>query len=130
MEQTDKNKDLLARQLLKDAGLQKPSSNFSYTVLQAISKEEVTVAPYKPLISKSILWLSFLTIIVSCVLVFFLFEPSSTSILDGLTLEDYKLPEYDLPVFSFSNILLYAIGFMSLFILQVPFLKHYFIKEY
>lgn len=130
MEQTDKNKDLLARQLLKDAGLQKPSSNFSYTVLQAISKEEVTVAPYKPLISKSILWLFFLTIIVSCVLVFFLFEPSSTSIFDGLTLEGYKLPKYDLPVFSFSNILLYAIGFMSLFILQVPFLKHYFIKKY
>ena len=119
----ESKEESLARKLIKEAGLEKPSSNFSVNVLYAIEKRKAVVE-FKPLLSKKLLiGLAFL--MASSLLVLF-FMTTGFSL--QLHLNYFNFPSF--PQVEFSRNMLYAIGFVSLFFLQIPVLKSLLEKQF
>lgn len=117
--------ELLLGRLMEDIGLEKPSSAFSANVLKAITAKKAN-KEYKPLITKKV-WVG----------VGFLFLLSIGSLyfmtLDQTLVIDLNFdPGYYLnfPQVEFSRTMIYAIGFVSLFFLQIPFLKNLIEKQF
>ena len=121
MDKQSKNIDKLTHQLINEAGLEKPSADFFNNVMDKIEKQNVSKPiVFQPLISKKI-WLLLFAITVFAVVIFIVFPVfNSTSLyqLPSLSTLTIKLPEINL-----SKTTIYGIGFLSLFLIQIPFLK-------
>lgn len=110
------NEDLFTGKLIKDAGLEKPSVAFSVNVLNAIAAKKV-VKEYKPLISVNV-WIVLVGVLVCSVIGLYLLTTANTLIWEFGYLKDLSFPRIEL-----STTMTYAIGFVALFFLQIPFLK-------
>ena len=117
--------DQLTRRLMKDAGLERPSLNFSANVMKAIqAKQEVNV--YKPLIS-STGWIIFAGIFVLSVIGLYITTSGFPAIPDfGLSLN----MSWNFPTIQLSQTMIFAISGLLLFLLQIPFLKGLMEREY
>src|SRR5690606_30657516 len=110
--------DQLTRRLMKDAGLERPSLNFSANVMKAIqAKQEVNV--YKPLIS-STGWIIFAGIFVLSVIGLYI-TTSGFPTIPELNM-DFNI-SWNLPTIQLSQTMIFAISGLLLFLLQIPFLK-------
>lgn len=107
--------DIFAENLIKQAGLEKPSAAFSLNVLQAIAAKKAVPA-YKPLISARV-WLLLGALYICAITGFYFFHTGAT-----LTF-GYNIPEIKFPKIEVSGSMTYAIALLSLFLLQIPFLK-------
>lgn len=110
------NEEVLTRKLIKSAGLEKPSAAFSANVLKAIAAKKV-VREYKPLISVNV-WIALAGVLVISMIGLYLLTSAQT-----LTLEFGYLKGLEFPKLQLSRTMTYAIGFVALFFLQIPFLK-------
>lgn len=119
--------DILLKKLVKDAGMEKPSANFSANVLLSLP-ERRSVKVYKPLISKKA-WIGIGVLYSIGILVFFIFN-SDLSLGKNLNLpfEDLGHFQINFPKIELSRTMSYSIALISLFFLQIPFLKHYIEK--
>jgi hypothetical protein len=121
MDKQSEKLDKLTHQLINDAGLENPSSDFFSNVMDEIeNKTSSQPIVYQPLISlKMWLLLIALTIIVLALLQFFPgINSGAIYQLPSLNNLSFKLPEIHL-----SKTAIYGIGFLSLFLIQIPFLK-------
>ncbi|UJH92561.1 hypothetical protein LZ575_08805 [Antarcticibacterium sp. 1MA-6-2] len=110
--------ELLMQKMMKDAGLEKPSIDFSANVMKAIAVKKA-VFEYKPLISRQA-W----TIIFSIIgIAFFGFYQMNTgySLISNFSLPDFN--SFSVPKIELSQTMTWAIAFVALFLLEIPFLK-------
>lgn len=119
--------DILLQSLLKDAGMEKPSVDFSAKVLASLN-ERRSVRVYKPLISQNV-WIGLGVLYGIGILLFIIFN-SDLSLGQTLDLPFLKLDhlKINFPTVTLSQTMSYAIALVSLFLLQIPFLKHYIDK--
>ena len=124
MEKQYKDEDQLIKQLINEAGLEKPSGAFSKNVMSAIQRRSVPMPEYVPLISaKAWRALAALTFVVICILILVPFE--GVSVLQKYAHIDRISLSYTFPTFKVSNSMLYGIIFTALFLVEIPFLKRF-----
>lgn len=125
MEKQFNREDKLIKKLLNEAGTEKPSADFKKRIMMRIEARNAEIRPYEPLISISV-WIG----IVFGVIIF----------IAGVTYlnSDISFPGFNfdipnlvnIPDFNLSRTMQIAFGFVSLFFLQVPFLKRFLDREY
>lgn len=118
--------DKLIHKLINEAGLENPSTEFFINVMDKIEVQKVSQPiVFQPLISKKI-WLlivSFTIVALVLLSVYPIFTEFTLYQLPSLSKLSFQLPEMQLPEIQFSKITIYGIGFLSLFLIQIPFLK-------
>ncbi|WP_373059764.1 hypothetical protein [Zunongwangia sp. H14] len=115
--------EVLAEKIIKTAGLEKPSVNFSANVLKAIADRQ-RVTEYKPLISPG-LWVA-IAVVVLVTLIGLSMLTSGSSVSSYFSfMSSIAFPQWNL-----SRTMIYAIAFVSLFFLEIPFLKRFLVKQY
>ncbi len=121
MDKQSNNIDKLTHNLINEAGLDNPSADFLSKVMDKIEIQKASQSiVYKPLISIK-MWLLLISItIVSIVLLFNFPIINSSSFFQFPTLSTLS---FDIPEVHFSKTAIYGIGFLSLFLIQIPFLK-------
>jgi len=123
MEKSSKKIDKITQEIIRSGGLHKPSDHFMENVMEVVSTLESEKISYSPLISKkiwTILSLTFMAIIAYVLL----FSNADYAFLENLVLFD-KMAAFDLslPEMKLSKEIIYGIGFLGLFLLQIPLLK-------
>ena len=121
--------DKFTKKWIRDGGLEKPASNFSELVMKTITESQKVVPVYRPLVTVKG-WL-FIAAILIGVGVFLYYNPSeSNKWIDGII--NKKEISFDLPFeqIQVSKTMFYALGFLSLFFIQLPFLKRLVEKKY
>ena len=129
MEEPFNKQDKILRDLLQESSLEKPSLDFSKAVMEKIQAKSPVTA-YKPLISKrSWGWIALVFLIASVGLYFY---PESNWIdLDrGFVVEKLSGTTTFFPNVEISKTTLYAVVFLALFFIQIPFLKRFLEKNY
>ena len=128
MEEQFKNLDKLTRKLVKESGIHKPSANFLNNVMLVVEQKRIKQA-YRPLISRSNWFvIGALSVVLMTVLSSFQFQQLSF-ILDFQLSEklNFQNPFSEIKL---SKTLIYGIGFLGLFLVQIPFLKRFFERQY
>ena len=124
MEKQSKNIDRITKKIIKDAGLEQPSTDFFSNVMEAIESQSTSASMvYQPLISKKIWMLLSALIAVVLVLLFIFPVFSETSLINPITIPEQFKFSFNLPEIKLSKTTIYGVGFLSLFLLQIPFLK-------
>lgn len=128
MEEQFKDLDTFTSKWVQEAGVQKPSASFMDTIMQSIEAQSKPIV-YAPLISKKI-WV-FLGICAVCCLLYVYWLPVSQTGLANIDLIREKLA-FQNPIadFKFSKVSAYALGFLALFLIQIPFLKRMISRRY
>jgi len=129
MEKQSNNLDDFTRKLIIESGVHKPSLDFSKRVIEAIESKAITTNVYQPLISRKS-WVFIIIAVVVCLISFNFFQSTGNSILDKLEIGQYLDVQFSLPDIKLSKTFIYAIGFMSLFLIQIPILKHYVFNRF
>lgn len=126
MEERYNREDELMKSLLKEAGTEKPSSDFKSNIMMRLESRKTELSPYEPLISKSV-WMMLGGGMIASILALYLIntEYFFDYNLDFEFLSSVKLPSIDL-----SRTMQIAIAFVALFFLEVPFLKRFLDREY
>ena len=124
MEKQPENIDRITKKIIKDAGLHQPSKDFFSNVMEAIESQSTSASiVYKPLISKTTWMLIFAIAAVVLVLLFVFPVFSETSLINPITIPEQFKFNFTLPEMKLSKTTIYGVGFLSLFLLQIPFLK-------
>ena len=129
MEKQSNNLDDFTRKLIIESGVHKPSLDFSKRVIEAIESKAITTNVYQPLISRKS-WVFIIIAVVVCLISFNFFQSTGNSILGQLEIGQYLDAAFSLPDIKLSKTFIYAIGFMSLFLIQIPILKHYVFNRF
>ena len=127
MEKPFKNTDTATHSWIKEAGLEKPSANFSMEVLQKI---EVRTHSQKvqPLLSlKS--WVFIVAAILLSSVLLFMYPPELELWKDFFATKPTGW-DFNMAQFEISESTVYAFIFLSLFLLQIPILKRTLGKNY
>ncbi len=131
MEKQSKNIDRITKNIIKDGGLHQPSTNFLSNVMEAIETQSVSQPiVYKPLISKTKWGILFVITVLILVLIFIFPVFSETPLFSQLTIPEGFNFEFNLPEMKLSKTTIYGVGFLSLFFIQIPFLKQQLEKSY
>jgi hypothetical protein len=140
MEKQYNDMDKFTHKLLQEAGLEKPSMGFTNSVMDVIISQVETQSIYRPLISKKS-WGMVAIISLICLIALYFIPTQGGSILESFGISQkldlsFNLPNKDsldlsfnLPNLEISRTSIYAIGFMALFLIQIPFLKRYLESE-
>ena len=126
MEKQFNREDRLMKKLLNEAGTDKPSADFKSRIMMKVEARNATVQPYEPLISKSV-WIVLGGVLLASMAGLYVMN-SDISFSYQLNFELPQLP--DIPKISFSRTMQYAIAFVALFFLEVPFLKRFLDRQY
>ena len=123
MEKSSKNIDMITRNIVRSGGLHQPSANFMENVMGAISKEESRRVSYTPLIPKRV-WI-ILCVGIVALFTYLIFIADADYVLWGnlMLFERISTIDLSLPELNLSKEMIYGIGFLGLFLLQIPFLK-------
>ncbi len=127
MEEQYKHLDKRTKGLIKEAGTYKPSADFLSNVMSAvevIAKKEA----YKPLISKSS-WFVIFALLLAWMIVFYVYPSSYSSIFKNVEFTNGLSFDNPFSGYEFSKTLVYGLGFLGLFLVQIPFLKRYMEKS-
>jgi len=127
MENSPKEIEKLTQQWVQEAGIEKPSVDFVHNVMDAINTSASKPKVYRPLISKRG-WSLIAALFVASLVVVYFFPLGEFRYLETIDLS--KLPSIQNPFdgMNVSKPMLYAVGFLALFLVQIPFLKRKFIN--
>lgn len=109
--------EMLAGKFLREAGLEKPSAEFTAKVMNTIAVRKV-VKEYKPLISNKG-WMFIFSLVGILFLSLFLVNYNYSAIYNFNFLQTFSIPKIEL-----SQTMTLAIAFIGLFLLEIPFLKN------
>lgn len=123
MEEQFREEELFLKELLKEAGPERPSANFRRNIMEAVQPKKETMV-YKPLISGKG-WFLVVTLLVSTSVVLYYMSAGWKYKVNFSFLHSVSIPKLN-----FSTVMLYGIGFISLFFLEIPFLKRLVEKQY
>jgi len=127
MEDSPKEIEKLTQKWVKEAGIEQPSLDFVQKVMDAVDVSASKSKVYRPLISGrgwSLVAILFITSLVAVYLLP-LGESGYLKSIDWSNLLSIQNPFEAIKV---SKPMLYAIGFLTLFLVQIPFLKRKFIN--
>ncbi len=124
MEKQSENIDRITKKIIKDAGLEQPSSDFFSNVMEAIESETTSASMvFQPLISKK-MWMLLIALTAAVLVLLFIFPVfSESSLINPITIPEQFKFDFNLPEMKLSKTTIYGVGFLSLFLLQIPFLK-------
>ncbi len=126
MEKQFNREDELIKKLLNEAGTEKPSADFKSRIMQKVEARNAEIKPYVPLISKTG-WTSIVVIsVLSLAGLSYLYADISLFNHFNFGFSYFK----NIPEINLSITMQYAIAFIALFFLQVPFLKRFLDREY
>lgn len=125
MEKQFNREDELIRKLLHEAGTEKPSAAFKSRIMMAVENRKPVTA-YTPLIPKFVWYIVTGCLITAVGGLYIMYADVSLSWSFDFRLSDY----IDLPGIRLSQTMQYAVGFIALFFLQVPFLKRFIDRQY
>lgn len=129
MEKQFNKEDRLMKSLLNEAGTEKPSADFKSRIMMKVEARNTEIKPYKSLISKSVWWTIAAVFAITMIGVFYMNSDISFTGFTGYL--DFEFPHlFDMPKINLSRTMQYAIAFVALFFLQVPFLKRFMDREY
>ncbi|MCH4821609.1 hypothetical protein ML462_00350 [Gramella lutea] len=126
MEERYNREDELMKSLLKEAGTEKPSSDFKSKIMLKVESRNTEISPYKPLISKPV-WILIGGGVVASILALYLIN---TDYFFEYDLNFGVLSSIELPRIDLSRTMQIAIAFVALFFLEVPFLKRLMERNY
>ena len=133
MEEQFKNIDRLTRKLVKEAGTYKPSPDFLHNVMTTVNAKVADQKVYQPLISKKVWRIISILAIISLIALYF-YPATGNSYINEFNLAE-KL-SFNNPFtnpfagITFSKTIIYGIGFLGLFLIQIPFLKSFMERRY
>ena len=129
MEKQFNREEELIKKLLNEAGSEKPSANFKSRIMANIEAKKAPVKAYKPLIPRAAWYVVGIVLILAMGGLYFQFTDFSID-LPGTSAMKFQIPKINLPNIHFSKTTQYAIAFVALFFLQIPFLKKYIDRQY
>lgn len=129
MEKQSKKTDIITQGLIKEGGLHKPSAKFVDNVMDAVTQLKKEQEIYHPLISKNA-WIVLIFLIATIVVILSVFSNIDYTLLSNYDLFDKPFFNVTLPEMKFSKEVIYGIGFLGLFLLQIPILKRQLDKRY
>lgn len=128
MEEQFNNEEELVKKVIKGLPLERPSSDFTQKVMQQVLKKAASNV-YRPLISRKAWWIIVAMFVTGTLWLYF--NPGTSMInLEAISLENKFTFKNPLENLQLSRTTIYAIGFMALFLLQIPFLKRMMEKRY
>ncbi|WP_010228783.1 hypothetical protein [Gillisia marina] len=112
------------KKIIKETGREKASPDFYKNVMRAIEAKQTSKLVYKPLISQNV-WIALVLAISLSVFGLFLMTT-------GFSMNwNFSFMNYiSVPKINLSSTMIYAIGFISLFFLQIPFLQNFMRDQY
>jgi len=127
MENSPKEIEKLTQGWVQEAGIEQPSLDFVQKVMDAVDVSTNKSKVYRPLISGRG-WSLVAGLFITSLVVVYLFplgEFRQLDMIDFSNLPTLQNPFEDIKV---SKPMLYAVGFLTLFLVQIPFLKRKFIN--
>lgn len=128
MEEQFKNIDKLTEKLVKEAGLHQPSASFLTNVMSALEQKSIKQI-YEPLISKSA-WIVIGVLFIASLVLLYFNSSSQLILFKDLHLSEKLNFQNPFSAIEFSKTTVYAIGFLGLFLIQIPFLKRLVEQKY
>lgn len=127
MENSPKEIEKLTQEWVQEAGIEQPSLDFVHNVMDAINVSAKKSKEYRPLISRRG-WSLVAALFIGSLAVVYFFPLGEFRYLE--TMDFSKLPSIQNPFegINVSKPMLYAVGFLALFLVQIPFLKRKFIN--
>jgi len=125
MEKPSKNIEKITQDWVREAGLEQPSSAFVRNVMNAIEKKSATQKVYRPLISKRG-WGMVAAVFVVSVTLLYLFPIGELNYFNDVNLAEVPTIKNPFAGLEVSKTMIYGIGFLALFLVQIPFLKRRF----
>ncbi|MFI1772287.1 hypothetical protein [Thalassobellus citreus] len=133
MKEVDKHLENLTKKVMKNTGLEKPSFDFTTSVMSQVEALKSSTTVYKPLISKTG-WIFIITLILALTLyLIFGVETESSSIFSAIDFSVFSnnkitnaLTSYTMPKTVMYGIVLFGV----MFSIQIPLLKNHFNKRY
>ncbi len=126
MEKSHDKLEQITNKWVEEAGIEQPSANFVSNVMGVIDAKATRKQVYRPLISrKAWLWVAAMAV-ASIALIYYLPE-GQNSLFTNL---EAPLLSFERPFqgVELSKTMIYAIGFLALFLVQIPFLKRKYIN--
>lgn len=129
MEKHFKNEDQLLKKLIQESELEQPSLDFSKRVMEQITEQENKVV-YTPLLPRYLK--IFIVLLLVAAVGWLFFNPSSSIFAFGENQDFIATTDWTsfLPNVSLSKIEVYALLFLGLFLIQVPYLKRMLDRQY
>jgi len=125
MEKPSKNIEKITQDWVREAGLEQPSSAFVRNVMNAIEKKSATQKVYRPLISRWG-WGMVAAVFVVSVTLLYLFPIGELNYFNNVNLAEVPTIKNPFAGLEVSKTMIYGIGFLALFLVQIPFLKRQF----
>ncbi len=125
MEKHSNREEQLIKKLLSEAGTEKPSADFKTKIMNAVERKSAPMPEYRPLIPQFV-WFVVLGIIIMAIAGLYYLNSDVSIDLSA----NIDIPKFSIPELHFSKTMQYAIAFVSLFFLQVPFLKKFLDSQY
>lgn len=124
MEKQFNREEKLIKKLLNEAGTEQPSADFKSRIMQQIEAKQAQVKVYKPLIPMSVWYIVGVLMIVAMGALYYQYSGVDMDFF-SFDLPKLSMPKINLPNLHFSRTMQYAIAFVALFFLQIPFLKRF-----
>jgi len=127
MENSPKEIEKLTQAWVEEAGIEQPSLNFTHNVMDVIDARTSTSKVYRPLISGKG-WSLVAVVFIASLVAVYLFPSGEFRYLKDIDFSTLPSIQNPLEGMSVSKPMLYAFGFLALFLVQIPFLKRKFIN--
>lgn len=125
MEKQSNREEWLIRKLLNEAGTEKPSADLKGKIMMAVERKSTPMPEYKPLIPQFVWFVVIGGIILAIAGLYYMNSDLSIDLS-----ANFDIPKFSMPELHFSKTMQYAIAFVALFFLQVPFLKKFLDSQY
>ena len=103
---------------------EKPSADLKNKIMSRIESNKVLVKEYKPLIPETVWWLLIIFIATATGGLYFQSPEIHTNF------SRFGIPQIKFTGIEFSKTMQYAVAFLALFFLHIPFLKRYMDQQY